>query len=181
MATSSAIGKYIGNGKIKSIYCYSDGYVEHNGKLLQEFYTIEDQLDKLLALGDISYLDESPNTPPEEHTWANPVEGYVVAYHRDRGEKLRPARITEFRNLKGMYSYIYIWVEGTWYYVKTSVGSGIYELATKKLVYQDWNELLASVESALDDGKPISEATAPIKETRKIKMVTEQIDRKKRD
>ena len=59
MATRSTIAKLGKNGIIKAVYCHSDGYLEHNGKVLNEYYKDESKVDELLAQGDISTLDQN--------------------------------------------------------------------------------------------------------------------------
>ena len=43
---------------VKSVYCHWDGYIAHNGKILQEYYTSA-QANELVALGDLSSLRPS--------------------------------------------------------------------------------------------------------------------------
>ena len=52
MATRSTIAKLDKNGIIKAVYCHSDGYLEHVGKVLNEHYKDESKVDELLAHGD---------------------------------------------------------------------------------------------------------------------------------
>ena len=59
MATRSTIAKLGKDGIIKAVYCHSDGYLEHNGKVLNEYYKDESKVDELLAHGDISSLDQN--------------------------------------------------------------------------------------------------------------------------
>jgi hypothetical protein len=56
-----------------------------------EYYDRE-KTEDLIKLGDISFLRRE-TTQPEGHSFDTPVEGYTVAYHRDRGEDLTPARV----------------------------------------------------------------------------------------
>jgi hypothetical protein len=79
MSTRSRIGIENQDGTISSIYCHHDGYISHNGKILQESYLDREKIQQLIELGDISSLDHELDL--------------VIAYHRDRGEKLSPARI----------------------------------------------------------------------------------------
>ena len=53
MATRSTIAKLGKAGIIKAVYCHHDGYLEWNGKMLNEHYKDEDKVDELLAHGDI--------------------------------------------------------------------------------------------------------------------------------
>lgn len=64
MSTRSLIAKKIGEDKYLTIYCHSDGYLTYNGALLLDHYNLTDQVDKLLALGDISYLAERLEPDP---------------------------------------------------------------------------------------------------------------------
>ena len=41
---------------VKAIYCHWDGYLEHNGRILNEHYTASPKVNNLIALGDLSSL-----------------------------------------------------------------------------------------------------------------------------
>lgn len=73
---------------LTGIYCHWDGYIEHNDVLLQEFYTDRKRVEDLIALGDLSFLNEriAPEKD-EQHSWENPADYVTVAYCRDRGEE----------------------------------------------------------------------------------------------
>ena len=58
MATRSNIAYKTPEGKIRSIYSHWDGYPEHNGELLRRFYTTQDKVEALVALGSISSLGQ---------------------------------------------------------------------------------------------------------------------------
>lgn len=93
MSTNSRIGIEQADGTIKSIYCHWDGYPKGNGKTLIEHYTDRAKIESLIALGDLSSLGEQPDpTGRVAHTFEKPEDGITVAYHRDRGEDLNPAR-----------------------------------------------------------------------------------------
>ena len=99
MSTRSLIGKLNPDNTVTSIYCHHDGYPTYVGRILMESYSDESQLDKLLALGDLSVLDHhigrkhsfdkhsgvygtpeyyGPTTPAGQH--------WCLFYGRDRGE-----------------------------------------------------------------------------------------------
>jgi len=59
MATRSNIGKLNSDNTVSYIYCHWDGYPSHNGTILQEHYNTPEQVDELLALGDMSSLGET--------------------------------------------------------------------------------------------------------------------------
>ena len=50
MATRSAIAIKQEDGKVKSVYCHSDGYPEHNGKLLLNFYNSDESANEIVNL-----------------------------------------------------------------------------------------------------------------------------------
>ena len=56
MATRSFIGKLNKDDSITGIFCYWDGYPEHAGRILIDNYLTEQQVDQLLALGDLSSI-----------------------------------------------------------------------------------------------------------------------------
>jgi len=74
MSTRSRIAIEKQDGTVESIYCHFDGYLSNNGEILQNHYSTKEKMKKLIELGDISSLGDTP----EE----------TVAYHRDRGEDL---------------------------------------------------------------------------------------------
>ena len=115
MATRSRIGIQDENGTIRSIYCHWDGNPDGVGATLEEHYSNRQKLNMLINLGDISILGENIATM-DEHSFNNPKEGVTVAYHRDRGEELSPARVDDsldvFSNYED-YGYVYT-LEGKW-------------------------------------------------------------------
>jgi hypothetical protein len=93
MSTRSAIGIRYGT-IIKAVYCHWDGYVEHNGAILQEHYNSV-KANKLLSMGDLSSLrpeigEAHPfsrlecNLNTEE--WEEMYGNHCTFYGRDRGE-----------------------------------------------------------------------------------------------
>ena len=90
MGTRSAIAMKTEDG-IRSIYCHWDGYVDHNGRILKEFYSTDEKVQALLDLGDLSSLRQEIGEP---HTFdrhqAEPeldmFDNWCLAYGRDRGE-----------------------------------------------------------------------------------------------
>ena len=94
MGTRSRIGVMHGDN-VKSVYCHWDGYLQHNGAILQEHYDSA-KANQLVALGDLSSL--RPNIG-EKHAFsqfelrAEEVAGFKLLtenmctfYGRDRGE-----------------------------------------------------------------------------------------------
>lgn len=78
----------------KSVYCHWDGYLEHNGEILQKHYDSA-KANQLVALGDISSLRPEIG---EKHAFSKlevPMDGeaydklygnMTTFYGRDRGE-----------------------------------------------------------------------------------------------
>ena len=126
MGTRSRIGVMHGD-KVKSVYCHWDGYLDHNGKILQAHYDSA-KANNLVALGDLSSL--RPNIG-EKHAFSkHDTPGIEVRVHnedwcsfygRDRGEKDIEFQVAhtfeEF--LEQCYGcgaeYYYIMKDGVWY------------------------------------------------------------------
>ncbi|MCA1800185.1 MAG: hypothetical protein LC650_02720 [Actinobacteria bacterium] len=72
MGTRSAIALAHEDGTVEAIYCHWDGYVECNGRILDECYQDRSKVQELIDLGDLSAL--------------NDTAAECEAYHRDRGE-----------------------------------------------------------------------------------------------
>lgn len=119
MATRSTISIQYEDG-VKTIYCHWDGYPEHHLPILQKHYNTIESIEKLIALGNISVLDDSTDCP-EGHDFDNKVDGYCIAYGRDRGEENQEA-ITyssfEESMKKERQEYNYIFENGEWRYTE---------------------------------------------------------------
>ena len=102
---------------VKSIYCHWDGYLEHNGSLLEKHYPNSPKVNNLIALGDLSSLGSqigeahpfSPHTSAEDKAAYEAAKdaGYCTFYTRDRGED---APFKVFPTLKKAQDYF----EGSW-------------------------------------------------------------------
>jgi hypothetical protein len=129
MGTRSRIGVMHGD-KVKSIYCHWDGYLEHNGAILQEHYDSA-KANQLVALGDLSSLRPEIG---EKHAFsqfelpADEVEAFKALtenmctfYGRDRGEKGVEFKVAQtFAEFLGQAEgcgaeYYYIMKDGVWY------------------------------------------------------------------
>lgn len=89
MATRSTISLEFADGTVGQVYCHWDGYLEHNGKMLQEYYTDPFKLQKLIDLGDLSSLARDIGT---RHDFADQIPYECTFYGRDRGDKGCKAR-----------------------------------------------------------------------------------------
>jgi hypothetical protein len=130
MGTRSTIALEFADGTVQQVYCHWDGYLEHNGKILQEHYSDPFKLRELIDLGDLSSL--RPNIG-EKHAFsqfelrAEEVAGYKLLtenmctfYGRDRGETGIEARkyknTDEYFDCSQQEEYDYILrTDGVWY------------------------------------------------------------------
>ena len=155
MGTRSRIGVMHGD-VCKSVYCHWDGYLDHNGRILQEHYDSA-RANHLVALGDISSLgakigDEHPfskfelNTDSPDFTKLMAVheqaekESWTTFYGRDRGESGTDFKVAdtfaEFLeqcdNCGAEYYYIMrdgVWYAGTTYDSDAKMGAKLVLLA----------------------------------------------------
>ena len=128
MGTRSRIAVMHGS-VCKSVYCHWDGYLDHNGRILQEYYDSA-KANNLVALGDLSSL--RPNIG-EKHAFSKlevPMDGeaydklygdMTTFYGRDRGEEGCDVKVAhsfdeflEQVNYCGA-EYYYVMKDGVWY------------------------------------------------------------------
>lgn len=83
MGTRSTIALEFADGTVQQIYCHWDGYLDHNGRILQEHYSDPFKLRELIDLGDLSSL--APNIG-SQHAFEKAPEGECTFYKRDRNE-----------------------------------------------------------------------------------------------
>ena len=132
MATRSTIAKLSKDGIIKAVYCHSDGYLEYNGKMLNEYYQDESKVDELLAQGDISFLNENIGEKlPFDDYKLFAEKDQCRFYHRDRGEDLMfnefesDIEYIEWAKDSCNAEYIYMFAFGAWYVYDDYVGKFI--------------------------------------------------------
>jgi hypothetical protein len=129
MGTRSRIGVMHGDN-VKSVYCHWDGYLEHNGAILQEHYDSV-KANQLVALGDLSSLgtqigEKHPFSPHFDEGSKVAYEaakeaGYCTFYGRDRGEtggewKTHTNFVDFFAEVEGSWcEWYYIMRDGVWY------------------------------------------------------------------
>ena len=119
MATRSTIAVLHNDGKVSSIYCHWDGYLNWNGKILSNHYNTLEQAESLVALGNLSSLGARlvPYVD-EEHTFDKRVKNVCLFYGRDRGEDDQEACI--YDSLEDYFlqnnweEYDYIFKDGKW-------------------------------------------------------------------
>ena len=102
---------------VRAVYCHWDGYLEHNGSILQKHYAASPKVNNLIALGDLSSLRPEIG---EKHAFSQldlceaDREAYEAQhgnsctfYTRDRGED---APYKFFANAKEALDYY----DGSW-------------------------------------------------------------------
>ena len=135
MATRSTIAKLGKDGIIKAVYCHSDGYLEHNGKVLNEYYKDESKVDELLAHGDVSIIDENIGVKIDFNDYKTRYANKQCKFYmRDRGEKYKHAEqlkdeteLIEFSNNCDV-DFIYMFAYGYWYVYDIHNGEAYNEL-----------------------------------------------------
>jgi hypothetical protein len=105
MGTRSTIALEFADGTVEQVYCHWDGYLSHNGKILQDRYMDPFTVKELLALGGFSSLQET----------VKETEG--TAYHHWRGEELCINKFRDFNDYAANgqdeeYDYILRCVDG---------------------------------------------------------------------
>jgi len=129
MGTRSRIAVMHGS-VCKSVYCHWDGYLDNNGRILQEYYDSA-KANNLVALGDLSSL--RPNIG-EKHAFSQfdltteEREQYELAhgdsctfYGRDRGEEGCDFKVAHtFEEFLEQVNhcgaeYYYVMKDGVWY------------------------------------------------------------------
>ena len=115
MATRSTIALEYADGTVHQVYCHWDGYLEHNGKILRDWYSNPFILRDLIDLGAVSSLRPMIGT---KHAFshfelrAEEVAGYKLLtenmttfYARDRGEKLIVHKFNDFQDYLAHHQY----------------------------------------------------------------------------
>ena len=143
MGTRSRIGVMHGD-IVKSVYCHWDGYLEHNGSILQEHYDSV-KANQLVALGDLSILRKDIGekhafssfdlaTKIEQRIHEETTKDMCTFYGRDRGEKNVSWRVSHtFADFLSLVEgcgaeYYYIMKDGVWYCGSPYKGSKLVRL-----------------------------------------------------
>jgi len=128
MGTRSRIGVMHGDN-VKSVYCHWDGYLEHNGVILQEHYDSA-KANQLVALGDLSSLKPEigiqhafgyHGTEISAEDYETQFGNMCTFYGRDRGEKGTEWKthtnfVDFFAEVEGSWcEWYYIMRDGVWY------------------------------------------------------------------
>ena len=137
MGTRSTIALEFADGTVQQVYCHWDGYLSHNGAILQEHYSDPFKLRDLIDQGGISSLGNSigkkhPFSPAYNETNLMKKakieaeyeiarqEGYTTFYARDRGEEgCESKKFVDFQDYLAHHQYEeYEYIlrrDGNWY------------------------------------------------------------------
>ena len=115
MATRSNIAYKTPEGKIRSIYCHWDGYPEHNGEMLNRYYTDPAKVAALIELGSLSALRPEIGEQQDFDNRDTQKEDWCLAYHRDRGEELHISEYDDIPSwIDDMEEYAYLFNGKDW-------------------------------------------------------------------
>ncbi|MDD4922191.1 MAG: hypothetical protein PHS30_06910 [Bacteroidales bacterium] len=128
MSTRSRIAIKLADDNFLSVYCHNDGYPSWVGSTLLKHFNTKEKAMELIALGNLSSLHESIEKP-EGHSFDHRIEGYTVAYGRDRGEKGQEAAksysvaqmIRAANDSDGEYIYLFDCETNKWGYSTLSI------------------------------------------------------------
>jgi len=128
MGTRSMIAVETEKGILAS-YCHWDGYPEHNGRILVNFYNDYPSALKLIRMGDISSLRESMDVPiGAAHAFDNPLDDVTVFYGRDRGDNdMGPTLYEKPMDMVGKNwdDFCYLFTDGKWHCIDSDRGTHI--------------------------------------------------------
>jgi len=120
MGTHASIAIEREDGTILASYVHYDGYIRHTGRMLTQYYASEQLAEKLVSLGNLSFLDRSCEGQ-EGHSFESPVPGETIVYGRDRGETGQEPKFydsfDEYLAMVGQEfgsSYNYLFMDGQW-------------------------------------------------------------------
>lgn len=115
MGTRSTIALEYADGTVEQVYCHWDGYLEHNGKILRDYYSNPFILRDLIDMGDISSLGKCvgtkhPFSPFEGDTQKALYEAAMAAgattfYGRDRGETCPAKKFKDYADYVENHQY----------------------------------------------------------------------------
>ena len=138
MGTRSMIAIENPNSKaVKAIYCHWDGYLQHNGSILNKHYSNSPKVNNLIALGDLSSLRPEIGvkhafqtynmTKEEQEAYEKEHGDSCTFYTRDRGEDAPYKFFPTIKEAQGYYDgswceYFYLYrydanqETGKWFY-----------------------------------------------------------------
>ena len=131
MGTRSRIGYELSDHSVVSVYCHWDGYPEHNGKQLVEYYQNRNDVKELIDGGSMSSLhtthlwetaavrdEDGKIIEDKDGNWTYfPTRDAQPLYHTERGEELNVDHTSfdEFVSGNSGEEYTYLYdLNGNW-------------------------------------------------------------------
>ena len=115
MGTRSTIALEFADGTVQEVYCHWDGYLSHNGAILQEHYSDPFKLRDLIDLGGLSSLRSnigtahpfSPYGSKEDEALYEAAKAASAStfYTRDRGEDLQVNKFKDYEDYLANHLY----------------------------------------------------------------------------
>ena len=141
MGTRSTIALEFADGTVQQVYCHWDGYLDHNGKILQEHYSDPFKLRELIDLGDMSSLAPNIGT---QHSFGDRVDGECTFYGRDRKESgVSAKKFKDFADYRANHQY-----EEYEYILRACGDKAVWFVADHNNTYMPLVEALAQQEMA---------------------------------
>ena len=117
MSTAALIIARDDEGRFLGSLCNFDGYPSHVGRILERRYGTKEEVDALMALGNLSSLgDNFADKPGGERDRRGERYDTTIAYCRDRREPFRRAFVgdTLVGCPFGNFDYAYLYTDGKW-------------------------------------------------------------------
>lgn len=124
MSTNSRIGKLLPDGRVRSITCHWDGYIQGGvGEDLFHNWTEETKVDALLDLGNLSAIGKEIG---EKQNFNDPSQinrDWCLAYERDRNKTGMEAKIIPLGEFETDFNwpFLYLYKEGEWFFCDVNV------------------------------------------------------------
>ena len=148
MGTRSTIALEFADGTVGQVYCHWDGYIDHNGRILQEHYQDPFKLRELIDCGDLSSLRPNVGIQHPFSQFGTEISGdeyeslygdMCTFYGRDRNESGTGAKyfkdFADYEECHQYEEYEYILRrDGNWYVSQYDKG---YELLSEAIRRQD--------------------------------------------
>ena len=105
MGTRSTIALEFADGTVEQVYCHWDGYLAHNGRILQSHYMDPFEVKALVSLGGFSSLKQTFGEAADE-AYTQHGEELSINKYKDIIEYMRDGQQEEYdyilRNVNGV-------------------------------------------------------------------------------
>lgn len=168
MVTRSLIGIMREDNKIEYVHCLYDGYLEHNGKILAEFYNTAQKVEELLQLGNIEYLNETISKTE------------FFEEERDNNATKLAEDLTEYEEdfAASACEYAYVFMNNEWYYLSVNTKSSEWKkIGSNEFDYSVVTDTIKrEVVAKIDELKHIVKSVLLPKYTKRLEKVNADLD-----